>query len=274
MKNLEIYLDDGTKVFEAIISNHTGIVKIDSNTKMNSLELLVQNVIDGEYKLEFENKILDTSCVNTIFDRIEMFKNEENFKIIFDVVSPIKVLEYVYGNDIPFYKDIKKIVSFFNVEINSVENIEGIGEALFSNNKFSINYKKQYYKQRENFTIAHELGHIFLHFSTDKKVYFEDFDEDLKPLNNTNYTQILKAGRDDISNYNKQLEDEADNFARNLLIPKFQLEKFISSFEDRYKQKPNMSYLKNEFCVSNGTIFYALKDSNLLYKVYDDCRYW
>jgi len=274
MKNLEIYLDDGTKVFEAIISNQTGIVKIDSNTKMKSLELLVQSVIDGEYKLEFENKILDTSCVDTIFDRIEMFKNEENFKIVFDVVSPIKVLEYVYGNDIPFYKDIKKIVEFFNVEINSVENIKGIGEALFSNNKFSINYKKQYYKQREDFTIAHELGHIFLHFSTDKKIHFEDFDEDLKPSNNTNYTQILKAGRDDISNYNKQLEDEADNFARSLLVPKFQLEKFINDFEDRYKQKPNMSYLKNEFCVSNGTIFYALRNYNLLYKVYDDCRYW
>jgi len=46
MKNLEIYLDDGTKVFEAIISNHTGIVKVDSNTKMKTLELLVQSVID------------------------------------------------------------------------------------------------------------------------------------------------------------------------------------------------------------------------------------
>ena len=274
MKNLEIYLDDGTKVFEAIISNQTGIVKVDSNIKMKSLELLVQSVIDGEYKLEFENRILDTSCVDTIFDRIEMFKNEENFKIVFDVVSPIKVLEYVYGNDIPFYKDIKKIVEFFNVEINSVENIKGIGEALFSNNKFSINYKKQYYKQREDFTIAHELGHIFLHFSTDKKIHFEDFDEDLKPSNNTNYTQILKAARDDISNYNKQLEDEADNFARSLLVPKFQLEKFINDFENRYKEKPNMSYLKNEFCVSNGTIFYALRNYNLLYKVYDDCRYW
>jgi len=274
MKSLEIYLDDGTKVFEAIISNQTGIVKVDSNIKMKSLELLVQSVIDGEYKLEFENRILDTSCVDTIFDRIEMFKNEENFKIVFDVVSPIKVLEYVYGNDIPFYKDIKKIVEFFNVEINSVENIKGIGEALFSNNKFSINYKKQYYKQREDFTIAHELGHIFLHFSTDKKIHFEDFDEDLKPSNNTNYTQILKAARDDISNYNKQLEDEADNFARSLLVPKFQLEKFINDFENRYKEKPNMSYLKNEFCVSNGTIFYALRNYNLLYKVYDDCRYW
>lgn len=274
MKNLEIYLDDGTKVFESIISNHTGIVKIHSDVKMKSLQELVQSVIEGKYKIEFENKLLDTSYADTIFDRIELFKNEENFKIVFDVVTPLKVLEYFYSDNVPYNKDINAIVKFFSIKINCVENIKGIGEALFSNNKFSINYKEQYYKQREKFTIAHELGHIFLHFSTDKKIHFEDFDEDLKPINNTNYTQILKASRDNLSNHNIELENEADNFARNLLVPKFQLENYINSFEKTYNQKPYLSYLKNEFGVSNGTIFYALRDANLLYKVMDDCRPW
>lgn len=274
MKNLEIYLDDGTKVFESIISNHTGIVKVHNDVKMESLKELVQSVIDGKYKIEFENKLLDTSCADTIFDRIELFKNEENFKIVFDVVTPEKVLEYVYGDNVPYYKDINAIVKFFNIEINSVEDIDGIGEALFCNNNFSINYKEQYYKQRENFTIAHELGHILLHFSTDKKIHFEDFDEDLKPVNSIDYEKDLKAARGDLSNHNVQLENEADNFARNLLVPKFQLEKYISNFEKSYKQKPYMSHLKDEFGVAKGTVFYALKDSNLLHKVIDNCRPW
>jgi len=274
MKNLEIYLDDGTKVFESIISNHTGIVKIHDNVKMKSLKELVQSVIDGKYKIEFENKLLDTFYADTIFDRIELFKNEENFKITFDVITPIKILEYFYSDNIPYNKDINAIVKFFNIEINSVDNINGIGEALFSNNKFSINYKKQSYKQREKFTIAHELGHIFLHFSTDKKIHFEDFDEDLKPVNNINYVKSLKAARDDLSNHNQLLENEADDFARNLLVPQLQLEEYIKSFEKKHNKKPYMSYLKNEFCVANGTIFYALKYSNLLHKVIDDCRAW
>lgn len=274
MKNLKIYLDDDTKVFESIISNHTGIVKVHDNVKMESLKELVQSVIDGKYKIEFENKILDTSNADTIFDRIELFKSEENFKIVFDVVTPLKVLEYFYGDNVPYNKDINAIVKFFNIEINSVDYINGIGEAVFIDNKFSINYKEQYYKQREKFTIAHELGHIFLHFATDKKIHFEDFDEDLKPLNNTDYVQVLKAARDDSSNHNLLLENEADNFARNLLVPEFQLEKYIDGFEKKYNQKPSMSYLKNEFGVANGTIFYALKYSNLLHKVIDDCRPW
>jgi len=94
MKNLEIFFDDNTKVFEAIISNNKGIVKIHHNTKMHSLKSLIQSVIDGKYKIEFENKNIDTSKQNTIFDRIELFKNQENFKIIFTNLTAQKILEY------------------------------------------------------------------------------------------------------------------------------------------------------------------------------------
>ena len=274
MKNLEIYLDDNTKVFECIISNHTGIVKTHHNNTMASLEELVQSVIDGEYKIEFENRTLDTAHVDTLFERIELFKNDEVFKVVFDVITPLKVLEYVYKDTVPYQKDVKEIVSFFGIEINKVDDIEGIGEALFSQNRFIINYKEQYYKQREKFTIAHELGHILLHFSTDKKIHFKDFDEDLNLVNNTNYRENLKAARNDISNHIKILEDEADDFSRNLLVPEFQLQKYIDDFTQIYSIKPYMSYLKNEFGVANGTIFYALKNSNLLHKVIDDCRPW
>jgi Zn-dependent peptidase ImmA (M78 family) len=274
MKNLEIYLDDDTKVFECIISNHTGIVKIHHSTIMSSLEALIQSVVNGEYKIEFEHKILDTSKADTIFDRIELFKNEENFKILFDVVTPQKVLEYVYKDNIPLNKDIKEIVKFFNIKIKQNEKIKGIGEALFKDNIFIINYKEQYYKQRERFTIAHELGHIFLHFATDKRVHFEDYDDELEPSNDTNYSQVLKAARNDLSNYNFFLEKEADIFARDILIPAKQLEECINDYEKKHKTKPYMCYLKNEFGVSNGTIFYALKAASLLHKVVDDCRWW
>jgi len=271
MKNLEIYLDDGTKVFECIVSNQIGIVKIHHNILMKSVEQIIKSVIDGKYKIEFKNKVLDTSKADTIFDRIELFKNEENFQVIFDVVTPQKVLEYVYQDNIPLKKDIKKIVKFFNIHLEQKNDIKGIGEALFQNGKFIINYKKQYYKQREIFTIAHELGHIFLHFATDKKVHFEDFDDELETSNDE---KILKAARSDLSNCNFELEREADVFAKDLLVPAKQLRECIEKYEKEHKSKPRMCYLKDKFGVSNGTIFYALKDASLLHKVVDDCRWW
>jgi len=274
MKNLEIYLNDGTKVFECIISNHLGIIKIHHNCKMLSLKTLLESVINGRYKIEFENRVLDTSLLETIFDRIELFKNEENFNVIFDVVTSNKVLEYVYKNNIPYMKNIHDITNFFSIEVNKVDNINGIGEALLYQNRLNINYKEQIYKYREDFTIAHELGHIFLHFSTDKSVHFQDFDKDLQVVNNNNYRPLLKASRNNVVFSNKILEDEANIFARNLLVPKFQLEDFINSFMKKNNTKPYMSHLKNDFSVAKGTMFYALENAGLLNKVIDDCKPW
>jgi len=53
-------------------------------------------------------------------------------------------LEYVYQDNIPLNKDIKKIVKFFNIQIEQNEHINGIGEALFKDGIFIINYKEQY----------------------------------------------------------------------------------------------------------------------------------
>lgn len=274
MKNLEIFLDDNTKVFEAIISNNYGVIKSHDNVLMPELLELVNSVISGEYKIEFENRILDTSLADNIFDRIEIFKSGENFRVDFNTVSPLKILDYVYQNEIPYLKDIQYIVDFFDISLNKTDDIKGIGEALSRDNKFIINYKEQYYKQRERFTIAHELGHIFLHFSTDKKKHFEDFDKELEVANNTSYKNDLKAARGDLSNYDRELENEANSFAEELIIPKFQLEHLVNQYIETYKQKPFMSTIKRAFNVSNGTAFYALRDANLMHNVIDDCRPW
>jgi len=261
MKNLEIFLSDNTKVFEAVISKKDGIVAVAKNNIMPSLEDIVISVIEGKYKIEFENDTLDTSTTDDIFQRIEMFKKDDTFNVVFDIITPSKVLEYVYCDTIKVPVDVKKIATFFNIEVSENNKLPYDGIAINRTKGYTIEFKKgDFGVVKERFTIGHELGHIFLHFPTNSNSFMDSGDE----------YQAVARGASSSMYANYKLEQEAESFAAQLLIP----EKEIRNYIENSQLKPMMSELKKMFKVSNGAIFRTLKSYNLLDKVVDDCRWW
>lgn len=90
---------------------------------------------------------------------------------------------------------------------------------------------------RQNFTLAHELGHFFLHMQNDSDGVIISFRGDRNPI-----------------------EREADIFASELLMPKELVER-----EYRKIPFPTVSYLASEFGVSKEAMRYRLEEMGLDY---------
>lgn len=261
MKNLEIFLSDGTKVFEAVISKQYGIITLSNKNIMPSLEAIVTSAIDGNYSIEFKNKTIDTSKTNDVFKRVEMLKKEDSFHIKFDVITPQKVLEYVYGESVKIPVNVNEIANFFCIKINENDDLPYDGMAINSDDGYRIEFKKgDYGDVKERFTIGHELGHIFLHFPTHNNSFMDNGDE----------YQTVARGASSSRYANYKFEQEAEEFSAHLLMPEKEIQKYIHLST----KKIRMSELKKKFNVSNGAIFRTLKNYNLLDKVIDDCRWW
>jgi len=91
---------------------------------------------------------------------------------------------------------------------------------FFFAEKNEIYINKHEYPQRQTFTIAHELGHKFLH---------EDW------LKSSNYQVLLREPIPSVANDPK--EREANAFAAHLLVPRFMLDKYykIASLDELAK---------------------------------------
>ena len=88
---------------------------------------------------------------------------------------------------------------------------------------------------RKTFTIAHELGHFILH-----KKLFEEHPED--------YTVLMRSPMGAVKD---PLENEANSFAANLLVPKV--------FLNKYKDIASISELAKLFIVSEEVIRWRMK---------------
>lgn len=92
---------------------------------------------------------------------------------------------------------------------------------------------------RQAFTVAHELGHHFLHEGkTEKEVYLRFYSERL-------------------SFEEKQEEVHANLFAASLLMPEEMVRK-------EWAQNPDERLLANKFGVSQSAMYYRLKNLGLL----------
>jgi Zn-dependent peptidase ImmA (M78 family) len=109
--------------------------------------------------------------------------------------------------DVPV--DVEKIPSLLGGKLNYVDNINNSDiEAMISKNEnsFEIQIKKDGYELRDRFSIAHELGHLFLHMGF---------------LVNDNVWDSTNDYHDSVyyrSGYNIE-ENEANEFAGALLMP-------------------------------------------------------
>ncbi|MDH5442091.1 MAG: ImmA/IrrE family metallo-endopeptidase [Candidatus Nomurabacteria bacterium] len=109
----------------------------------------------------------------------------------------------------------------------SLENISGV--ILFSNNEekeeFSILINSKKPKARQYFTLAHELGHFFLHKEHLKKekAFIDD---------NNSFNSRYMLFRDDNSKKSEALEVEANKFAANLIMPEDLVKKVWGKLND------------------------------------------
>lgn len=164
----------------------------------------------------------------------------EKLPVNFDTAEELAF--HIYGTNYIGQIEPIKIAEELNIRIVADYNmIDGIGRSEFNGSETVITYKPTN-KYRDKFTIAHELGHIFLHFKKGIEFCFVDKDVEEKT------TQILEAARLSSSN-NHKLEDEANRFAGELLIPKFILEKLIEKVPRGKAIKASL--IKEYFSVSN-----------------------
>jgi len=205
----------------------------------------IQYVIKGEYKLEFTDKVFYIN-EGSVFKNLEKLKENPLYtnKIEIKRVNYQDILEYTNQTKPPI--DLQKICDFFKINIQKKNELSYDGLSKYDNGYF-IYYKsgiKSPY--RERFTIAHELGHIFLHFSENKKTFT---DEEL----NTKLEQYNKkvAARGLYSISNIELEKEANNFAANLLMPEHLIKKYFTL---------NIKELSNLFQTSKRAMQNRLKN--------------
>jgi len=112
----------------------------------------------------------------------------------------------------PFpYENIQKDRKDLNIFLTNFEDEEISGVILYKEEKFNILINKSKPKTRQHFTIAHELGHYFLHPDIIKsEEVIVDGDNFLDG------SQILY--RLDVAERNI-IETEANNFAASLIMP-------------------------------------------------------
>ena len=185
------------------------------------LEIL-ELAINGEYELEFVDSIFKID-EGDVFKNLEKLKENPLYKdkIIIKKVDYQDILEYTNQNKPPI--DLDKICNFFNIKVEKKEDLFYDGLSKYENNQYFIIYKSGITSPyRERFTIAHELGHIFLHFSEDKKTFIDEH------LNRKLKEKNLKAAARGLNHLSDiEVEREANNFAADLLMPKEIIFKYL-----------------------------------------------
>lgn len=183
------------------------------------------------------------------------------------------VIKAIYSEKHSSAVDPFHIADFLGIKIKKDFHLsEGIGKCDFYEDQIIITYKPSNHF-RDKFTIAHELGHVFLHFSKGLSLEFTDYESVIdEPIiaNNTSYKPVISAARLSAQTDDFEKEQEANNFAGELLVPRFILDKILNKLPSG--KAINASLLKDLFQVSRPVIRISLVDYGLLNsgKVLDD----
>jgi len=116
---------------------------------------------------------------------------------------------------------------------------DGVEEAIFGNEGYKrvmiINSKES--PERQLFTVAHEIGHFMLHCNE----------------NSNFYERYISAGNKSVDPEEKRMEDKADYFAANLLLPEDILNRYIKV--NNLKNRRNIEYaVASSFFVEKETV--------------------
>jgi len=221
--------------------------QIEDTQKMiaNTQKLLEENANDPtlQFMLSQDESLLKQLKKQRTHELLEYLKNIESSVDI--------VLNDIYG-EMAFHIDPFDVAYKMGIDVvkNPHMGENEAGKCYVFDDIVTIEYKPQISHNRERFTIAHELGHIIKHMPYANNAHFEDSEE------------LLYARSDYIDSANSQ-EMEADRLAGELLIPKKTVLYLLNSLEPLERLSTKM--LQDLFKVSEGAIYHALKNYELLY---------
>jgi Zn-dependent peptidase ImmA (M78 family) len=149
------------------------------------------------------------------------------------------VLEGVFGSsiDISIPVSLEKIVEKYKITVATGEFENSEVSGVYEKTNKTIYIADDEASNRKAFTVAHELGHYFLHGDKVNDIFYR--------------SQILK-----LTDENKKEEQEANWFASALLMPEKQVKHF-------YSLTKNMGELAVIFGVSSTAVYFRLKNLGL-----------
>ena len=144
----------------------------------------------------------EAKCYNKIMDDVRIGALAEEYAQKF---NPKRVAPFPYENVLEQCSDLD--VFFLSLEDEAVS-----GATLYKDGKFSILVNADKHENRQHFTLAHELGHYFLH--QDLLQQEGGFIDEEKQLDGHAILYRLDDARRDI------IEIEANHFAASLIMPR------------------------------------------------------
>lgn len=145
--------------------------------------------------------------------------------------------------------DVYKLAEKLSIRIHekSLGNERVSGLLIIKDGKIAIGVDSDQGLQRKRFTIAHELGHYFLHRS----------------LKSTFVDEVFTR-----SGTSNQIEREANAFAASLLMPKVLVLKAIENIEKNKIDDETIVSLSKSFNVSGISMTYRLVNLNIIEQPY------
>ncbi|MBR09529.1 MAG: hypothetical protein CMP48_17825 [Rickettsiales bacterium] len=143
-----------------------------------------------------------------------------------------------------FEVDVKKIASSLNIEIFDRQlDHEISGLLIVKDGKVAIGIDSSQHETRKRFTIAHELGHFFLHRS----------------IKSTFVDEVFAR-----SNRVNQVEKEANAFAAALLMPETNIRNYIKEKQWIFIDDEQIQELSHDFNVSTISMTYRLVNLRII----------
>lgn len=146
--------------------------------------------------------------------------------------------------------NLTKVLKKYNIELHEeILEDEVSGMLIIKENSKHIIVNTLHSNNRKNFTIAHELGHLFLHHKEGEDKLFIDkrtYHRASKQIIGTSYTE----------------EREANIFASCLLMPKAQIKSYIVENFNEWAtglDEYDISKLAQDFSVSEQAMMIRLK---------------
>lgn len=152
--------------------------------------------------------------------------------------------------------DLERVLTAAGIKAEAADLGEDVSGLLaIHRGKGIIAYSEGQSRQRQRFTIAHELGHFMLHSAGGEDMVFLDKDFIVKYRSNKAYTET-----------EMRQEQEANTFAASLLMPKDLIFNELSKPEiQKLAENDLIETLAQLFEVSVPAMTFRLSNLNILY---------
>lgn len=256
LKKLENYTPEIENKYTS--GNEFSYINFDGKIKTNTIQKLLK-----EMRLDINKLEKGSIHISMLEDLI----SSENIKLdahLFKVIQghAKKILSDVFKDKIQTPIDIRRICYEKGISLSENNKMRYEGR-IFQNFKedIKIEYKSINNIEKERFTIAHELGHYFLHFT--KGDFFNDSGDN---FNDDSFIQYAARLNGDARESEK--EKEASLFAAELLMPDEEVIKFICNKNwKKYIYLTDLTLeMSNYFNVSRNSLILKLRRLQFLEK--------